>query len=79
MIHKTFSSLFNRTLAQQSRRLYSTENAKPLSPHIAVYKQFGSPFVKVLSIALGTFFTLKYTRIALVDEFNRQKEAESSS
>lgn len=46
---------------------------------IAVYKQFGSPFIKVLGLALGTFYTLKYTRIALVAEADKAKEKTDGS
>lgn len=44
---------------------------------VAIYKKFSSPFFKVLGIALTVFLSLKYTRIALVQEVDGKKEAET--
>ncbi|VVT53895.1 uncharacterized protein SAPINGB_P003804 [Magnusiomyces paraingens] len=47
---------------------------KPISPHIAIYVSFGRPFLKIVAVALTTFFTLKYTRIALVAEHESSEQ-----
>lgn len=42
------------------------------------YKKYGIAYLKILAFTFVTFFTLKYTRIYLVEEENKLKKTPSS-
>lgn len=45
---------------------------------MALYVSFGRPFARIVAVGLGTFFALKYTRIALVAELDEEPAAPAS-
>lgn len=62
--------------AQPAQQAQQPAQPKEMSPHAAIYVNHGKPFLKVVAIALTTFFALKYSRIALVEEADAGKNAQ---